>query len=81
MMFTDEQISRLAEALNELPDRIRGFNNLGRQQFYIRDVFLPIDEQVLWHSEIGLSYAEARDEMDRQIRFHRMKLALAKVTA
>lgn len=74
-MATFEQIQAVADALSDLPDRIQGFStplNKARTEWgaphYIRDVYLPHDQQELWRGD-------SHDEMMRRIGAERMRLA------
>lgn len=71
-MLTDEQIAKLAEALEALPDRIQGFTSRDEKSHWVRDVYLDWDKQLLWRGD-------SHDEMMRQCRFHEMKLALSRI--
>jgi hypothetical protein len=72
-MLSDKKLYDLAEALHSQPNRIQGFS-LGDEgcEFWVRDVYRSDDSQVLWEGHFI-------EEMQRQIRFHKMKLAAQKV--
>ncbi len=73
--ITDEMCRRAVEAFK--PDRIQGFSTRQGKRgtewgapHYIRDVFLPAEQQELWRGD-------SHEEMMKRCEIERMRIAIA----